>query len=198
MLTIDTNFNMYQFTDVNWKNSPINLIRGANSSQLQDILYDNDGRMYGLIFNTQANILQIMKQDSAFYLGNFIALDKQLSSIGDNSNEYKEFVMSDMDILRSKIGDTSVYQKNQSLNDTTDDDTNIAYQKMILQTRSDLKSFCANRSSVNNTDFDNYDLLSQVESNSDKITNLKDIINNLIIYEPDKARIIEKYPIIKS
>jgi hypothetical protein len=68
---------------------------------------------------------------------------------------------------------------------------------MILQTRADLRQFCKSRNNgASNSNFDNYDLLSKVESNDDKIANLKNIINDLIIYEPDKARILEKYPII--
>jgi hypothetical protein len=193
MLVIDTSFDMYQFTELNWKNSPLNIQRGANNSKLQDILYDNDGRMYGLVFNQTSYILQIMKQDMAFYLGNFIPLDQQIT----NSNT-TEFVMSDQDILKSKTGNISDYLQSLTEIDTVDEDPNVAYQKQILQTRADLKSYCANRNSIMKTNYDNYDLLSQVEENTDKIDNLKDIISNLIIYEPDKARIIEKYPIISK
>jgi hypothetical protein len=191
MLAIDNNFDMYQFTDINWKNSSLNITRGSNSSKIQDILYDTDGRMFGLVFSPKNNILQIMKQDMAYYLGNFLPLDQQITTS-------KEFVMSDQDILKSKIGNIDAYLKTQQMEEAVDDDTNIAYQKMILQTRADLKSFCSNRNSIANTNFDNYDLLSEVESNSDKILNLKNIIKNIIIYEPDKARIIEKYPIINE
>lgn len=196
MLAIDNNFNMYQFSELNWKNSPLNFQRGANASKIADVLYDNDGRMYGLVFNTQASILQIMKQDIAFYLGNFSPLDQQVSS-GDASKTGVEFVLSDQDILKSKIGNIDKYLKTLATSDTADEDTNVAYQKMIMQTRADLRQFCASRNNgASNTNFDNYDLLSKVESNHDKISNLKSIINDLIIYEPDKARIMEKYPII--
>jgi hypothetical protein len=193
MLAIDTNFDMYQFKELNWKNSPLNLARGANSSKIQDVLYDNDGRMYGLVFNTQSYILQIMKQDMAYYLGRFISLD-QLTT--NNASNPVEFALSDQDILKCKVGNIETYTKAQLLTDNSDDDVNFAYQKMIMQTRADLKEFCSNRNSIGKTNIDNYDLLSQVDSNTDRIANLKNIISNLIIYEPDKARIIEKYPII--
>ena len=206
MLAIDGNFDMYQFSEVNWKNSPLNLQRGHNPSKIADILYDNDGRMYGLVFNTKANILQTMKQDMAYYLGNFLPLDQQVSigggassSSGASGNDRVEFVLSDQDILKSKVGNINIYLDKLESSDTADDDTNVAYQKMILQTRADLRQFCASRNNGTGSssgNFDNYDLLSQVEGNDDKITKLKSIINDLIIYEPDKARILEKYPII--
>jgi hypothetical protein len=209
MLALDDSFDLYQFSELNWKNSPLNIQRGHNDSKIQDILYDNDGKLFGLIFNTKASFLQIMKQDMAFYLANFIPLDQLLSSgnsnisdgSSDSPNASSEFVLSDKDIFKSKIGNIDKYLSKLVQDDSNDDDTNIAYQKMILQTRADLKKFCATRGSNaidENGAFDNYDLLAQVESNDSKINNLKDIMNDLLIYEPDKARIIEKYPIIQK
>lgn len=199
MLAIDNNFNMYQFSELNWKNSPLNVQRGYNASKVVDILYDNDAKMYGLVFNTQANILQTMKQNIAYYLGDFIPLEQQVSSGASPSKVGSEFVLSDQDILKSKVGNIDKYMKTIAESDVADDDTNVAYQKMILQTRADLKQFCAARNNgSSNSNFDNYDLLSQVENNDNKIFNLKSIINDLIIYEPDKARIIEQYPVISN
>ena len=67
-----------------------------------------------------------------------------------------------------------------------------------METRAKLKQFCATRNSTTSSNYDNYDLLANVEQNSDKIMQLQNIISNLVTYEPDKNRIIEKYPIIKT
>jgi hypothetical protein len=196
MLAIDKNFDLYQFTELNWKNSPLNLQRGKNASKIMDVLYDNDGKMYGLVFNAQASILQIMKQNMVYYLGGFYPLDKQVSS---SSVAGTEFVLADQDIIKSKVGNIFKYLDALNLSSSADEDTNVAYQKMIIQTRADLKKFCSSRNNgANNSNFDNYDLLSQVETNNDKISTLKSVINNLITYEPDKARLLEKYPIISQ
>jgi len=193
MLVIDNNFDMYQFSDINWKNSLLNTKRGANSSKLLDILYHNDGRLFGLVFNPASYIVQIMKQDQAFYLGNFTPLDQSITL--ENSSE---FVMSDQDIILSKTGNIKAYLEAINASDTADNDPNIAYQKQIMETRAKLKQFCSTRNSTTNSNYDNYDLLANVEQNSDKIMQLKNIINNLIAYEPDKERIIEKYPVIRQ
>jgi hypothetical protein len=193
MLTIDNNFDMYQFADINWKNSSLNLQRGANSSKLQDIMYDNDGRLFGLVFNPNNYMVQIMKQNQAFYLGNFITLDHHI-----NVSNSGEFVMSDQDIILSKTGNINDYLQKINATDAADEDPNIAYQKQIMQTRANLLQFCANRNSTTSSNYDNYDLLASVEQNDNKISQLKSVINNLISYEPDKARIQEKYPIIQS
>jgi len=82
--------------------------------------------------------------------------------------------------------------------DAADNDPNIAYQKQILETRAKLKQFCSNRNTTTSSNYDNYDLLASVEQNDEKIDKMKNILNNLITYEPDKARIIEKHPIIQN
>jgi len=193
MLAIDNQFDLYQFTDIDWKNTPLQTSRGANPNKLQDILYDNDGKLYGLIFNDEAFMVQIMKQTSVFFASNFEPIDSQL-----NSNIHPDFVMTDQDIIICKSGTIDVYLSNIALTDyTDDDDTNVAYQKQIIQSQVDLRKFCASRGSVASGDlYDNYDLLSNVSKNDDKITNLQNVIKNLLAYEPNSDRIKEQYPIV--
>jgi hypothetical protein len=194
MLAIDDKFDLYQFTDIDWKTTPLQVKRGANSSKLHDILYDNDGKLYGLVFNSDAFMLQIMKQNEVFYLGDFYPLNTNLSSNKSN------FVMSYQDIIKAKIGSLYDYL-NSTINDDleTDDDPNFAFQKQIIETKGKLKQFCANRgSNTQNIQYDNYELLANVENNNDKIIKLKNIINNLMLYEPERMNIQDKYSILQK
>jgi hypothetical protein len=192
MLALDTNFDLYQFSELSWKTTPLNITRGTNSSKIQDLLYDNDGKMYGLIFNPDAYMVQTMKQTSIFYLADFIELNLQIVP-NDSSN----FVMSDQDIISCKVGSIHDYISVVFANDGNDDDPNFAYHKQLIQDTQDLRQFCANKNMVtgDNT-YDNYDTLANVDKNDIKITKLKKIINNLLSYEPNNIRIKEKYPII--
>ena len=192
MLAIDSNFDLYQFSELSWKTTPLNITRGANNSKIQDLLYDNDGKMYGLIFNPDAYMVQIMKQSSIFYLADFVELNLQITE-SDSSN----FVMSDQDIISCKVGSLYDYLAIANANDVNDDDPNFAYHKQLIQNTQDLRQFCANKNIVtgDNT-YDNYDTLANIDKNDTKITKLKNIINNLLSYEPDNIRIKEKYPII--
>jgi hypothetical protein len=196
MLAIDNKFDMYQFTELNWKTTPLNLTRGANNNKLQDLLYDNDGKMYGLVFNSNSFMVQIMKQTSVFYLGNFVNLDDVLNS-DSNVDTSTQFIMSDLDIVKCKIGSIYDYMSIVNDNDTTDDDPNFAYQKQVIENKSKLVNFCANRNNISGNNYDNYDLLASVDKNNDKITNLKKIINDLLIYEPDNMIIKQNNPIIQ-
>ena len=193
MLVIDTKFKMYQFSELNWKNSALNLTRGSNNSTIQDILYHTDGKLFGLVFNPTAYMLQITKQEQAYYLSNFIAFDKHLNL--ENKNE---FVMTIQDIIKSKVGNITKYLEEHNIVNIADDDPNIAYQKQIINTRTQLKQFCANRNTSVSVDNKNYDLLASVDQNDDKIDKLKTVINTLLTYEPDKEKIKDKYPIMNN
>jgi hypothetical protein len=188
MLALDTEFDLYQFNEKNWKQSPLNISRGHNSSKIQDIIYHNDGKLYGLIFNSDNNSLEMMKQLEIFYLSDFIPLEMKLSK-DSNSN----FVMTDLDIIKAKNGSINDYTSKSLEDDDKDDDPNYANQKQILDNTAKLRQFCAERSSKFNNQ-DNYELLSKVDDNKDKIGQLKNIINTLLKYEPEKDKILQKYP----
>jgi len=194
MLAIDNKFNLYQFETLDWKNSKLQIQRGANPNKVQDLLYDNDGKLFGLVFDTDNFSISIMKQNSVFYLSQFYDLDFDLTK-----NIEPNFLLSNTDILKCKIGSIYDYLNNNTLDDENDDDPNFAFQKQIIDTKKKLRKFCVERGSAANTNsYDNYELLGNVESNDDKINKLKNIINNLMAYEPDRLNIQEKYAILEK
>ena len=194
MLIIDNKFDLYKFSDINWKTSQLQTKRGANPNKLQDILYDNDGKLYGLVFNQNSFMLQIMKQSAVYYLSDFKPLDMILSSKNESN-----FIMSEQDILKAKLGSLYDYKKYNIDEDETDNDPNFAYQKQLLESKRDLRQFCANRgSNTQNVNYENYELLADVENNNNKIGKLKNVIKNLMKYEPDKKQIQEKYAILNK
>ena len=211
MLVIDNKFDMYQFLDIDWKTTQLQLSRGPNPNKLQDLLYDNDGKMFGLVFNTDAYMVQIMKQVEVYYLAEFRPLDMILTNnngIGssnnknntshDGSSSGNNFIMAYLDIMKAKIGSIENYNLNHSDVDNIDNDTNFAYQKQIIESKTNLIQFCNDRSfNTNNTNFNNYELLADVENNDDKISKLKDVIKSLMEYEPERMNIQDKYPILK-
>jgi len=191
MLALDNNLDLYQFSELDWKKSSLNLQRGSNDTKLLDILYHNDGRLFGLSVNTKAFMVQTLKQADVFYLSDFATFEQSL-----NLENKESFVMSDQDIIKSKVGNIDKYLAAINENEASDDDPNIAYQKQLFDTRAKLKQFCSTRNSTTKTNVDNYELLASVEENSDKINQLKSIVQNIIKYEPDKTNIINQYPIL--
>ena len=206
MLVIDNKFDMYQFTDIDWRTTPLQLERGANPKKLHDILYDNDGKLYGLVFNTDEYMIQIMKQVAVFYLADFNPLDMILAKTSrgsvdtknKNTNHGNNFVMSYQDIMKAKIGSINNYLLNNINDNATDDDPNFAYQKQVIETKVKLVQFCNDRNSYYNNNNDNYELLADVENNDDKISKLKNVIKSLMEYEPERMNIQDKYTILNA
>jgi hypothetical protein len=108
--------------------------------------------------------------------------------------------LSDQDILWCKNGNTDGYlAKMREDDDETDDDPNFAYQKQTIENQKRLRDFCSKRNVMTgDNNYENYDLLSSVDKNNTKIEKLKNIVNNLLAYEPNSSIIKEKYPIISN
>ena len=194
MLIIDNKFDLYKFSDIDWKTSHLQTKRGPNPNKLQDILYDNDGKLYGLVFNSDSYMLQIMKQSAVFYLSEFHPLN-----ILNTNKKHTNFIMSNQDILKAKIGSLYDFKNNNNNEKEIDNDPNFAYQKQILNSKKELRQFCASRgSNTQNINYENYDLLASVEKNEDKIGKLSNVIKNLMAYEPEKEQIKNKYPLFNS
>ena len=151
--------------------------------------------MYGLIFNTDTFMVQIMKQTSVFFLSEFIEFNNQRNI--PSTDNITNFVMSDQDIIKCKTGSLREYAELTNMNEMNDDDVEYAAQKQGIENLKKLRTFCANRNiTTNNINYENYDLLASVDKNKNKISNLKNIVTNLLTYEQDSTQIKEKYPII--
>ena len=188
MLAIDDQFQLYQFIDKNWKTSGLNLERGSNKSKLHDIIYYNDGKLLGLVLNEENDMLISSKQSDIYYLSPFI----QLSNV-THENTNQNFMLTDSDVIQAKIG--YINPLLLSDDDTKDDDASYAYNKQSLETQSKLRNFCKSRyDTISASHEENYELLSNVEKNNNRISQLKDVLDNIIKYDPEKQKIQESYP----
>lgn len=174
MLVLDTNFNLWQIKDKEWMNSNINLEKKNNPTRVNDILYDNDGKLFGLIFTSKGDKLQIMKQTGVYFLSSFIPLNLQILSNNDDIN----YVMNDNSIIIAKCGVD--YQKTEARENIYDDDTNYAYIRTELDNKRKLRNFCSNiKQEYDPNHLENYELLSDIEANEVRIKELNRIINQL-------------------
>ena len=51
-----------------------------NKSKLNDIFYDIDGKLYGLVFQPNFSTLELMKQAIPYYLSEFVPLEMSNTS----------------------------------------------------------------------------------------------------------------------
>ena len=189
MLAIDNQFQLYQFKDKNWKTSSLNLERGSNQSKLHDIIYYNDGKLLGLILDEENKMLISSKQSDIYYLSPFTPLSNLTQE-----NKNQNFMLTDSDVIQAKIGYINALLLSDN-DDTKDDDASYAYSKQSLETQNKLRNFCKSRyDTISASHEENYELLSNVEKNNSRISQLKEVLDNIIKYDPEKQKIQESYP----
>jgi len=189
MLALDTKFNLVQFKIRDWKASSLNYDKGINKTRVFDIMYDNDGKLYGLVFVPGAGILEIMKQQQIYFMSNFVPLEFHADSSLHSSN----FSMNDMKVILYKTGVNMIEDNNNYGTDhNKDEDLNYAYMKSMMDDKKRLREFCKNRGIGSVAKYENYEMVNRIQEQGKKIKELNKIISNLMEYEPDKHEIQEK------
>jgi hypothetical protein len=104
-------------------------------------------------------------------------------------------MLTDSDVIQNKIGYINTLLLSENDDDTLDQDTSFAFHKQSLETQKKLREFCKTRyDTISGSQSENYETLSEVEQNKDRISKLKIILDNLIEYDPDKKKIKESFP----
>lgn len=189
MLALDTKFNLVQFKTRDWKNSNLNYDKGVNRTRVFDVIYDNDAKLYGLVFVPGAGILEIMKQQQIYFMSDFVPLEFHT----DSSLHTNNFAMNDMNIILYKTGVNMVEDNNDyGAEHNRDEDLNYAYMKSMMDDKKRLREFCRNRGIGNASKYENYEMVNQIQEQNKKIKDLNKVIVSLMEYEPDKHKIQEK------
>ena len=55
--------------------SSLNYDKGINRTRVFDIIYDNDGKLFGLVFVPGVGILELMKQQQIYFMSDFVPLE---------------------------------------------------------------------------------------------------------------------------
>lgn len=187
MLALDTNFNIVQFRDKEWKTSQLNYEKGINKMKVFDIMYDQDGKLFGLVFVPSIGLLELMKQQTIYFMSEFVPLEfhtKHSLEAGDN------FMLNDIKIIELKTG-VNLIEDNDSFGSEQDkeEDLNYMYMKSIIQNKTKLREFCKNRGVGHAYNFENYDMLNNIRNQEHQINELNGIIKNLLRHDPDKHKI---------
>lgn len=173
MLGLTKDFHLGRFDKKNWETSTFSKKTKLNSdSLLNDILYDNDMSLFGLVFNEDKKIMEIKKQSGVGYDKRFITLLK---------DEAVENKMIDENIIKSKLGTIDklgLFTENG--NDSIfDNDINIAYQRQVLEDNAKLRNFCKNRQNNIKTNMIDLELNNQIKENAAKISEINNLLNKL-------------------
>lgn len=174
MLILDNNFNLWQMSDKDWQNADIDNKKGNNPARINDIIYDNDGKLYGIVFALNINKLQIMKQSVSYYLSVFLPILTNIRS-SDNIN----YLMNDNSIIKSKSG-VDFFQTEFINDNVLDDDIEFARVRNDLDNKQKLREFCAiKKNEYDPQKINNFNLLGDIDNNDNKINELQQVLEQL-------------------
>lgn len=190
MLALDTKFNLVQYSTKKWKESSLNYDKGINRTRVFDIIYDNDGKLFGLVFVPGVGILELMKQQQIYFMSDFVPLEFH-TDISLHSRE--NFTINDMKIILLKTGVNMVEDNSDyGAEHNRDEDLYYAYMKSMIDDKKKLRKFCRERGVGTASKYENYEMVNRIQEQSQKIDQLNRVLSDMMSYEPDKHQIQEE------
>lgn len=184
MMAINSKFELKVFEQKDWMISEFSKKYPGNKIPLNDVIYDYDKKLFGVVFLPKVGQCEIMKQEEQSFMSPFVpfelnrTLDSRLSK-----------TITDRHIIKSKLG---IFTKNGLMEeDALDNDINVAYQRQQLLDKKRLRDFCAKRGVQIDTDYRNLELDRVIDKNARKIEQLDSVIKELIKFDPDNKQIQE-------
>lgn len=182
MMAINNKFELKVFEHKDWMISNFSKKYPGNTIPVNDIIYDYDGKLFGVVFLPKVGQCEIMKQEDLSFMSPFVPFE--LNRTLDARLNKK---ITDRHIIKSKLG---IFTKNGLVEeDTLDNDINVAYQRQQLMDKKRLRDFCAKRGIQIDTNYRNIELDKVIHQNSRKIEELDNVIKELIKYDPESKKI---------
>lgn len=186
MLGIGTDFKLYQKKSNNWEGSQWK--NKTPNTMVFDVLYDIDGRLYGTTINDELGLIELRKQNQAYYSAEFYPLE-------DVSVQGVQILMTSH-IIQSKMGSTfdkESENQEKSLEDIVDPSPDELQQQYILESQTKLRQLCASKKKLYNSgDFYDFELQRKIEVQDNLIDKLKNEINNYSKLDKKYEQIADK------
>jgi hypothetical protein len=184
MMAIDTDFKLRTFEKKEWMVSEFSRKYPANPVPVNDVIYDQDQLLFGIVILPKVGQCEVMKQEEPAFMSPFVPFE--LNSFMDSRLNRR---ITDRTIIKSKTG---IFTKSGLIDDEVlDNDINIAYQRQQLMDKKRLREFCAKRGIQTDVNYRNYKLDKLIDENERKISKLDKVIKELIKYDPDNKQIQE-------
>lgn len=191
MLGIGTDFKLYKKMGIDWTSTQFDVIAGGNPIPINDVIYDNDGILFGLVALPAMTVFELQKQQQAYYLSAF--MPTEFNTLNEKTKALtKTYVLNDLDIIQFKTG--ANLSKLVGVADPLlleGNSIDVVDNLLQFESQGKLRSFCAKKGYMSKSEYQNYDLLNQITAQTGKISKLNEVLNELIKQDPDKAKIQE-------
>ncbi len=172
MIGISTDFKVYQKKGVDWKIRPWETdpgLRGTNDgadTQVIDLLMESDGRMVGLVLDSESDPprIKIQKQNQSYYLADFDVLE----TVGNGKEMYNDYELYkfktglNIDAYLSFLDADEVLYRSNNLQ--------ALYQRSLMEDKYRLRKLCKNRSPSGEAR--NFELEEKIKDKNNLITSL--------------------------
>ena len=179
LLGIGQDFSIYRKSSKQYEESVFDPTV-KTETQVLDVIYDIDAKLYGLVFLPNIGIVELMKQNVVYYASKFLPLE--LSEYGLS----KENKVSINDIIKFKTGVDFNRDLIEGTNNLTFEDVR---SKLELQDMKELRQLCANRGYFGNITYHNFQFINELQNQKEKINDLNKIVKDLVEYDPDIRKI---------
>ncbi len=197
MLGIGSDFKIYKKTSIDWSSSVFDLLEGGNPTQVNDIIYDNDAKLFGLVMLPTMGLLELQKQQQTYFLSKFLPME--LSVMSKDSGIQNVNVITDLDIIKFKTGANVANLVGVADPLLLDNPPDIISNLLKFESEGKLRQFCVDKGYLSKSEYQNYELLNKITDQKSKINKLNDVLVSLVQLDPDKAKIQEFNPLeIKS
>ena len=185
MMAIDTSFRLRTFEKKDWMISEFSKKYPANPVPVNDVIYDQDQMLFGVVVLPKVGQCEVMKQEEPAFMSPFVPFE--LNSFLDSRLNRR---ITDRSIIKSKMG---IYARSGLMEEEAlDNDINIAYQRQQIMDKQRLREFCLKRGIQTDVNYRNYELDKVIDENERKIGKLENVIKELIKFDPDNKQIQEK------
>ena len=185
LLGLGTDFKIYKKESQNWIESVWDMEKGANQIPVNDIIYDIDARLYGLVLLPQLGTLELMKQTETYYLSPFEPLEFQTPA--------ENRLITDTDIIKYKTG----YDFASETVEEEDEDPfssvslNAIYQKQMIDDKKKLYDFCVKKGHIGAVPYSNFELQNKINEQDNKIEQINKDIIKMVQMDPERLRLQE-------
>lgn len=191
MLGIGADFKLYKKSTSNWSSSVFDLVAGGNPTLVNDVIYDNDGKLYGLVMLPAVNTIELQKQQQIYYLSSFIPLEFAVTATSEN---LQSNIITDLDIIKFKTGANVSNLVGVADPLLLDNSPDVVIKLLDIENESKLRTFCIDKGYLSKSEYQNYELLNQIDEQKNKITKLNELLTQLTNQDPDKQIIQELNP----
>lgn len=187
LMGIGEDFRLYRKSSKTYEDSVFDPSKKTDTKIL-DVIYDVDGKLFGLAFLERIGKVELMKQNMGYFASRFLPLE--LTAYGVEKDNK---IRSD-DIVKFKTG----FNKTRDIDTLNYDSLREIKNNLELERINELRNLCKNRGYFGDIPYHNLEFINRLQGQKEKINELNKVIKNLINNDPESGKIQESIHLLDN